>query len=170
MKTIPLTQGKQAIIDDEDFDLVTQYNWYAHKTHGGNWYARTGCRSRDSMMMHHLLCGRGADHRNSNGLDNRRDNLRPATSAQNAQNRKPREGRYKGVTRATVGKQNRPGYVSPNPWKAHLLSNGRSLHLGYFRTPQGAARAYDRAALEHNREFARLNFPNPNMLGSAGGI
>jgi hypothetical protein len=89
------------------------------------------------------------DHINADGLDNRHANLRLATVAQNAANSRPRKSRagLKGVTFAK-GK---------NRWRASIVANGSRIHLGYFRDPRDAAKAYDAAAKKYFGEFAYLN-------------
>ena len=105
--------------------------------------------------MHRLIlgCGPGeeVDHRNGNGLDNRRGNLRPATHALNQANvrRVRAKSGFKGVSRWV-----RP---SPRPWRAHITVKGRMKFLGAFATPEEAARAYDAAARELFGEFACTN-------------
>jgi hypothetical protein len=100
--------------------------------------------------MHNLLTGWGfVDHANGNGLDNRRQNLRPADKPKNGMNTgAPRNNTsgYKGVTRRGAR------------WQANIGLDGRLLCLGTFATPQEAARAYDTVATEHFGEFAHPNF------------
>lgn len=147
MKVIPLTQGKSAIVDDEDYELVSRYKWYANKS-GNVWYARTMDGGKTILMHWLIMGGKHIDHINGNGLDNRRENLRFATSSQQAMNRPSHRGstsRYKGVSwdsargkwLATIGKP--------------------SVHLGYFKNEQDAARAYNEDAVKRFGEFARLN-------------
>lgn len=154
MKEIPLTRGLTTLIDDEDFDWLSQWNWHAHPTAGGNFYAR---KKRDGrVFLHNLLItapdGLRVDHRNANGLDNRRSNLRLATRQENGRNRKlgsnSRSG-FKGVTwRADKEK-----------WVASITTSDKRLHLGYFPDLREAAAAYDAAADAHFGEFAHLNRP-----------
>jgi len=104
--------------------------------------------------MHVLILGRGShfsDHRNGNRLDNRRDNLRPATRSQNNANRCGWSSTgFKGVKRQ--GRR----------FVARLMANKHPIHIGSFDTAEDAAKAHDRAALEHFGEYARLNFPVPH--------
>lgn len=156
MKEIQLTQGKVAWIDDEDFYLVSETGWTAIcKGHKRTlWYAVTWNNGR-AFEMHRLIMGfpegREVDHRNGNGLDNRRENLRIATTAQNQANQRKSCGvsRFKGVD------LNRKAHT----WRARIMQGQKSLHLGMFKTEEAAARAYDRAATELWGEFAWLNFP-----------
>ncbi len=146
MKEIMLTQGKVARVDDEDFLFLSQSSWYAHQIEG-RWYA---CRG-NMEYMHRVLCaGDYVDHRDGDGLNNTRGNLRTATNQQNARNAKRhRDGssQYKGVYR-----DNRRG-----KWVAQIGLSYRSKQLGRFSTEAAAARAYNSAAIEHFGDFARLN-------------
>lgn len=167
MRTIPLGgasgRGLMAMVDDEDYELVSQYKWNALWTrelgrtrtspYAGTLLRRDGQRVRSRVLMHVLIMGhRGVDHVNHNGLDNRRSNLRPATNSQNAANRRPyagRSSRFKGVS---WDKQK-------SRWFVLITVNGRRRYLGRFRDEEAAARAYDAAARELFGGFACLNFP-----------
>ena len=171
MKTVPLhgkkAAGRVALVDDEDYDLVMQFRWYVlepirHGHTGGPYaIARTGHGRKNNPMvlMHKLLTGwPQTDHRNHDGLDNQRSNLRPATNLQNHANErkplsyggKPTSSRYKGVSWAP--RQRR--------WVARIrVGNGKRLNLGSFKSEIDAARAYDEAALAASGEYACLNFP-----------
>lgn len=154
---IPLTQGRFATVDEEDYDWLSQWSWCLN-TKG---YAVRGER-RDgtdrAILMHRQilgLCpgdGLKSDHRNHDRLDNRRANLRICTNAQNvAYQHLPRNNTsgYKGVSWSTVmGK-----------WEAYICAAGRKRNLGYYIDPVDAARAYDRAAVTCFGEFARPNLP-----------
>lgn len=164
MKTIQLTQGKVAFVDDADFVRVSQFKWHAFKNQGGKWYARSTSLARQigkSIWMHRLIVRakdeQQVDHRDGNGLNNRRKNLRCASNAQNAYNMALRPNSlsgYKGVSR----------YSSHNrytgEWVASIKHNGKKLYLGKFIDPKDAALAYDAKAKELFGEFAWLNFPS----------
>lgn len=102
MREIILTQGKVAIVDNEDFEYLSQFKWHAVRV-GHNWYANRNIKTMDgykSQRMQWDILGKNTDHKNGNGLDNRRDNLRTCTKAQNTRNqrREPTElSPYKGV-------------------------------------------------------------------------
>lgn len=149
MKVIPLTQGKFAIVDDEDYEFVSRYKWHANKN-GNVWYARRTDRGRTIMMHWLIMGGKNVDHINGNGLDNRRENLRFATTTEQARNRPSQKGstsRYKGVSwNSAQGK-----------WVVKIGGSKPVSHLGYFKTEQDAARAYNEEAVKRFGEFARLN-------------
>lgn len=158
-KLIELTQGKQAIVDDEDFEWLNQWKWYAHKDKK-TWYARRsyGPRiERKSINMHTFIMGlnqgQKVDHRNNNGLDNRRDNLRECTNSQNATNSTKRKGnftsRYKGVSWDKRDKN----------WRAQIMVDYKKKRIGNFDNEIDAAKAYDRFAIELHGEYASINFP-----------
>ena len=160
-RKIPLTQGRFAIVDPQDYRHLSKYKWRLCRTKGKNvLYAERSVRLPNGkysrILMHRQLMeapeGYVIDHVNISGLDNRRANLRPATIAQNAWNskkRNPRSG-YKGVWFAK----------DKGMWRASIVCHGRRKHLGYFTDKIAAARAYDAAAIKYHKEFARLNFPN----------
>jgi hypothetical protein len=156
-----LTRGQVALVDVADLPLVSSYTWQAKPNKRGTWYADTRITTRGTdhrrILMHRLLMPGvpQIDHKNGNGLDNRRStgNLRPATTSQNAANKPKVRGnaRYKGVRwRASSGR-----------WSAQIKYHGHQTHLGYFASEAEAARAYNAAALERFGDFARLNEVQP---------
>src|SRR2546430_1781983 len=145
------------LIDDADLDLINGYHWRAFPGHAGVFYAVRRIVKPDgsptTQRMHQLITGWAqTDHVNGDGLDNRRSNLRPATSHQNGANRKSHRGsssQFKGVSlHKPTGK-----------WKVQIQVHGDRMHLGLLADEVEAARLYDRAALQHFGEFARPNFP-----------
>ena len=154
VRYIPLTQGKFAIVDAEDYDWLSQYKWYASKQ-GTSFYA---CRVKGSttVSMHREIMkapkGLMCDHKNHNSLDNRKSNLRLCTRAQNQYNKCAKKNclsRYKGVILRRDCRK----------WSARIGFNYKRIHLGHFFDEIKAALAYDNKAIELFGEFAYLNFP-----------
>lgn len=156
MKTIPLTKGYEAIVDDEDYEFLMQWKWTAVIDRSGRVYATRHARKHEgnssSRRMHRVICatrdGMETDHKNGNTLDNRRDNLREATRIQNMRNRalhKNNTSGHKGVGwHSKIGK-----------WQARISVNKRRINLGFFIEKEDAAAAYmSRAAIEFG-EFNR---------------
>lgn len=157
---IELSQGKYAEIDEADLYLVMQYRWHAMKG-GKNFYALTNVRkpdgSRTMLSLHRLLVKPGVlhvDHRNGDGLDNTRGNLRVCTHKENQSNKQLRSDNtsgFKGVY----------WHKSPSTWRAQIYINGANKNLGSFATALDGALKYDAAAVEEYGEFALTN----KMLG-----
>ena len=148
MTAIPLSRGMVALIDDADVPLVQGYKWHAIRSRPKNsWYAKSWISGKVVSMHKLLLPGhKEIDHKNGNGLDNQRHNIRPATHAQNSQNRIKSYGssRFKGVHWNEKRRR----------WIAQI---NRNKWLGTFKTEEDAARAYNTAATNLFGEFARLN-------------
>ena len=171
VRTIPLSQGKFALIDAADYAQVSQYSWYARpnyiRMHTSNkssgfarddklditWYAmrREGNRT---IRMHRQITnakrGQVVDHINHNGLDNRQCNLRVCSHAENMRNSRSRSGRtsrYKGVSRDTQS----------GKWRAQIWQSKKTHYLGLFDSEIAAALAYNVKARELFGEFAYLN-------------
>ncbi len=154
MAEVVLSQGKIALVDDADLELVARYTWCAVQHHG-SWYAMTRTAGR-AIKLHRLIMGLdgpSVDHIDGDGLNNQRWNLRFVTLSQNQWNTRRTSGQspLKGVTKNAGCKS----------WIAAITVNRRRIHLGSFATEVEAGRAYDRAALEHFGEFACTN----EMLG-----
>lgn len=156
MRRIPLSQGKFALVDDEDFETLSRLKWHAVKIRS-NFYAARKKVGGPMIYMHRSLLGDPpgmvCDHINGDGLDNRRSNLRLCTDAENRKAfRKKTSGhsKYRGVTRS----------ARDGRWYAYISLTGKHTHLGVFRSEVDAARAYDRAAITAGRTREALNFPN----------
>lgn len=155
MKEIPLTKGHVALVDDRDFELVSRYKWYAFEAYKGKVYAS----SREgwaALLMHRVILnapkGVPVDHKDGNGLNNQRSNIRLVTWSENQFNRgRPRwkEGssEFKGVHWYELTKQ----------WEAKICANGRRVHIGYFDNARDAAIAYNAAAKCLHGRFAFQN-------------
>lgn len=151
MKRLELTQGLSAVVSDVDFAWVNQWKWHAVKV-GRTYYAARRIKSHTRYLHQEIANRMGlcrVDHKNRDGLDNRRSQLRPASAAENAQNRRKRlqcSSRFKGVWLRKSGR-----------WGAAIMPNYRQIYLGEFESEVEAARAYDRAACQYYGRFAMLN-------------
>lgn len=157
MKEIPLTKGKVAIVDDTDYEQLMQYKWQA-SCYRGTWYARRGGLAAlgqrgMTFSMHREIMRPPAelevDHKDGNGLNNTRGNLRICTPQENRFNQRKHKGmsRFKGVV------------FNGGKWMARINVNRKTIYIGKYNTEEAAARAYDEAARKHFGEFARVNFP-----------
>lgn len=160
MKEITLTRGYVALVDDELYEELSAHKWHARVNSSGLVYAiRNSPRpDKKTIYMHRVILGApegtGVDHIDRDGLNNKRANLRLATTSENQRNARRRidnSSGYKGVAKYSAPR-------SKKPWKAHIGVNGVSRYLGVFDSAEEAARAYDRAAVEFYGEFAHRNF------------
>jgi hypothetical protein len=157
MKEIPLTQGYEAIVDDDDYEDLVQFKWHIHKDQWNIYashYLPSG-RGQESMHRRILNAQRGqqVDHINHNGLDNRKENLRFCTNAQNQMNQKKHRNcgsKFRGIY----------WHKGDRAWRTHIKIEGKQRTIGHFKSELEAARAYDVKAKEAFGEFANLNFPN----------
>ena len=159
VRRVPLSRGRFALVDAEDFRRVMKKKWSLQHSESGHLYAHTTYRKANGrwskLLLHrfilHAPAGVLVDHKNRDGLDCSRANLRFATYSQNAGNSVSSRGssRFKGVSWA------RRDCV----WAAHIRVANRPVWLGCFSSEHEAALAYDAAARQHFGEFARTNFP-----------
>ena len=169
MREIQLTQGKVALVDDEDFEVLNAHKWFAHH-HRYTFYAKRNAKLAARRInggpaherMHRVVLERKLgrvlatdeqpDHINGDGLDNRRANLRPATKAQNCHNRHHHianlSSRYSGVVwDATSG-----------AWMSQIKSRGNRTYLGRYQSENEAALAREFYIAAHPDLQARSNF------------
>jgi len=161
-RKIPLTKGKFAIVDPDDYYRLSEYKWYVSGGCYNKFYAICKKPKRDGkgtklISMHREVAntpdGLVCDHINGRTLDNRKANLRSATCSQNIWNSRKtsRAGysKYKGIT----------FYKRQQNWGAQICVNHRRIFLGKFKDEIQAAKEYDKAARKYFGEFAKLNFP-----------
>ena len=159
MKTIPLGKGHVAIVDDEDYERLSKFHWFSYKGNSTTYAQRHKIGiprngSRPLILMHREIMHVSdpkvmVDHKDGNGLNNQRSNLRICTNGQNKQN-------------GTVYKNSKTGFRGVtyrkdlNKFRSKISFNGKEIHLGYFDTALEAAQVRDRKALELHGEFARM--------------
>lgn len=179
MKLIPLTQDKFAMVDDADFDWLSSIKWWL-KTEDkkkGKYYAQRGITNNangkpSSRTMHREIMGVTdpsiiVDHKDRNGLNNQRSNLRFATPFQSSINKSTTSASgYMGVyinnwNRKYTRKDGSIGHYFGTNWRAQIkpFPNSKTLNLGTFSIKEDAAMAYDEAARKYHGEFAYQNFP-----------
>jgi len=161
MKEIQLTMGKIAVVDEEDYELLSQYKWHTCKAAKRDvWYAITNIKTENGIRrisMHRFIMkveerGSIVDHKDGDGLNNIKNNLRCCTPSQNNANRKISRTK---TTSKYLGVYHRR---KTNKCIASIRVKGKSYYLGTFKDEISAAKAYDAAAKIHHGEFANLNF------------
>jgi hypothetical protein len=153
MKLIPLTQGYEAMVDDEDYLRVIQYKWYVRNSRG-IYACRTLTSSKLEIFLHNFILhppkGFTVDHEDRNGLNCQKYNLRFATRSQQIINRvtlHKKTNEYRGV------------FPNGKNWQTVLLHNKTRYYGGTYTNIVDAAKAYDELAKKYHGEFAMLNFP-----------
>lgn len=167
MKKIPLTQGLVALVDDEDYEMLSEYKWHILKganTYYAMSYMKFGDKSkmvggkREYILMHRIVLRlknrdeARADHADGNGLNNQKSNLRFCTNSENMQNKRKMKrkcsSKYKGVSLCK----------KRGKWASYIFVKSKQIFIGYFYDEIEAAKAYDIAAIQYFGKFAYLNF------------
>lgn len=158
MKEIQLTKGYTALVDDVDYEWLSQYSWFSTGPHSYAYATRWAPRPEGRILvyMHRMILDApsavSVDHIDGNSLNNQRSNLRLATHGENMRNRKRHSNNTSGYTGVYWD-------ASKRKWRAEVRLNGKNKHAGYFSDVEEAAKARDLLARELHGEFARLNFP-----------
>jgi len=147
MRIIPLTQGKVALVDDEDYDWLITWKWCAWTKRGKNpiFYAVTGI-DYCIVHMHRLLCMYPkkpyvVDHINHNGIDNQKKNLRVVTNRFNVSHRRNHGlSKYTGVSR------------NNGKWRVLIQIDGENIPLGYFSNEYEAHLVYQERLSQIEKE------------------
>jgi hypothetical protein len=151
-RLIPLTKGLHAIVDEIDYLWLMRYRWQAIPIgqDATGFYAA----NRNGLRMHQLIAGNGYDHANRVGIDNRRNNLRPASQRENVKN-------------ASKRKDNTSGFIGVHllhgKYAALIQVDGKAIYLGSRPLARDAALLRDAAARKYHGKFAVLNFPNEEV-------
>lgn len=160
--------GKVALVDDEDFDWLSQWKWDAYLSNKHLYAARVVWDGKKNhlFLMHReimktpreLLC----DHADHNTLNNQKYNLRNCTKKQNNANRRSSingSSRFLGVHKSLKRRKLRNKTYEYERWTAQILTpDGKKKCIGDFKTEEEAGRAYDEWAKKIHGEFANLNF------------
>lgn len=154
---IPLTQGKFATVSSEDYEFIMEWKWWANKSrtsYGYRWYAARTAPGRKHVSMHREIAKRAGlpeardyDHKDRDGLNNTRGNIRPSTRSQNIANSTKAEGKsshFKGVA----------WHKASRKWQACIKVEYKFIYLGVFEKEGDAAQAYLLAAKRYFGEFA----------------
>lgn len=158
---IYLTRGMVALVSECDYPLVSKHKWafqaknaQIEDTGYASRFVPLGNGKRLKVYLHREIVqpppGKIAEHKNGDGLDCRRSNLRLANHIQNRANRayEPGLSGFIGVSRSGMSR-----------WRAKMEVDQKTVHLGTYATKEEAAQAYDRAVIERHGVFAVLNFP-----------
>ena len=174
MKKIALTRGKYALVDNEDYEYLMQWKWNAQNNSSKyTFYALRTCydNGKKTVRMHRALCDRYGiedydelDHIDRNGLNNQKENLRVSTRGENCHNRR-NWGKYpKGVDRHISRHKLKGGNVKEYiTYRSRINVNGKSIHLGGFKTVSEAEQCYNKAAVKYYPNYKILPINEPKQ-------
>jgi phage-related protein len=152
-KQIALTRGMVTLVSDCDYEELNKHKWSAQK--GGKTFYAVRRNFLSNVSMHRVILnipyGAQVDHKDGNGLNNTRSNLRIATRSQNQANRKISSNNTSGFK----GIYWNAGF---RKWRAIVICNKKTFYAGYYDTAEEAARAYDKKARELFGEYAKTNY------------
>ena len=156
MKLLPLSRGLFAQVDDEDYEWLNQWKWSIYDTRGKTFYAKRLVYingKQTTLKLHRVILGLidpkcHVDHKDGNGLNNQRNNIRIATRSENNTNR------HGWGSSIHAGVHLDKQY---NRWRAYIQKDNKHVHLGSFGSEIAAAEAYNKAAIKLHGEFAKLN-------------
>jgi hypothetical protein len=169
MKEIKLTKNQKALVDDEDYTILKNYNWYANYTRSGNVYAK-GYYNRKPRSMHSVILEINniqsfnnkitIDHKNRNSLDNQKSNLRYTTYTENNVNRAPsnnihKTSKYKGVSKCS------------SKYRATVRCEGKIARLGIYLTEEDAAKVHDAVTRYYYPNIGYTNFTGKKTMNIA---
>lgn len=174
MKEIQLTQGKFALVDDEDFEYLNQWKWYAFKNHqhdpnANSFYAvrsvrflkPNGAASCKRVWMHRFLMGNPeevqVDHKDRDSLNNQKSNLRVSDHSENMRNREKTVKNTSGYLGVSKDRRCKSSY------QARIRNGKVEVYLGTFHSAEEAAKIRDKFAIELHGNFAVLNFPQEGV-------
>ena len=155
MREIQLTQGKVALVDDDDFERLSKYKWRTWK-HRNTFYAKSQ-KNHKTILMHREILNTPicfvSDHIDGNGLNNQKSNLRICTNAENVRHAKRYNTNTTGYKGVRVDKR-----YKELKFRSVIISDNKTYSLGRFLSSIDAAKAYDKKARELHKEFAITNF------------
>lgn len=150
-RSIPLSKGLSALIDEDDYHIVSKYKWHSSQGYAAATLINEGAST--SILMHRLILnpppGYVVDHINGTRSDNRRSNIRICSHAENLCNRPMQANNTSGYKGVSWSKRKQK-------WQALIESKGRQIHLGYYDNKIEAAAAYAEAAKSIHGQYFKL--------------